>query len=135
MHGNVLNFSFMFLKVNAVTYLKWVLGLVIMVYLFYVLKEHLVHELSWSDIPPLSSLNWRALILVVCIMPLNWSLEALKWQLIMRRTGKWSFPASIRCTLAGASTAIVTPNRLGDVAGRVALVTDRYRKDALLTAI
>jgi len=63
-------------------------------------------------------------------MPVNWGWETLKWKNMMGRIGEFSFEKSFRCTIAGTSTAIFTPNRLGDVAGRMVLVPDHQRKDA-----
>lgn len=125
----------MFSSEAFVKWLKWLLGMVILVYLFFVLKEHFTQDLNFRNFPSGSTLNWWALALVLLLMPVNWGLETLKWKRLMGRIGEFSFGESFRCTLAGTSTAIFTPNRLGDVAGRMVLVPDHQRKDAFWATV
>lgn len=118
-----------------VKWLKGLLGLFILLYLFYVLRDHLVQDLSWDDLPSCDALHWRTLTVVLLLVPVNWGWEALKWQQMMRRSSDWTFAEAFKCTLAGASTAIFTPNRLGDVAGRMVLVSKNHRKDAFWATV
>ena len=126
----------MFSRSSMFKWMKWLLGLAILLYLFFVLRDHLKQDLSWSDFPSISALNWWALIFVFFLMPLNWALEALKWLRMMRRNGEnWSFRQAFNCVMAGTSTAIFTPNRLGDVAGRMVLVSGENREDAFWATV
>lgn len=51
-------------------------------------------------------------------MPLNWGIEAKKWQLAMRTLQPLSFSQSLKAVLAGLSTGLITPNRIGNFIGR-----------------
>jgi len=63
---------------------------------------------------------FRAEILaVVIMMPLNWGLEAFKWQLLMEYIEKVKYPNAIRSVLTGISVSLFTPNRAGEFFGRV----------------
>lgn len=67
--------------------------------------------------------NWRYLLLVLCLMPLNWFLEARKWHLLVRVFLPWSFARTLRTTLAGVSISAATPNRIGEIGGRLLVAT------------
>ncbi len=65
--------------------------------------------------------NWRYLALAVALMPLNWWLEARKWQLLLHAFLPWPFGRVLRATLAGVSVSAATPNRIGEIGGRLLL--------------
>lgn len=75
------------------------------------LTRHGVWREPW---PPVS---WPALLGVALLMPLNWGMEVAKWRFLQPGLA-WGQAA--REVLIGAMAAFLTPNRLGDVAGRVA---------------
>lgn len=66
---------------------------------------------------------WASCILL--LMPVNWGLEALKWQLLLRRVVPSTFPAAFRGVLAGVTLGFVLPAQLGDTAGRVLSLQSR----------
>ena len=51
-------------------------------------------------------------------MLLNWSLESLKWQLLVRRVEKVPFLLAFQSVLTGVTVSIFTPNRTGEFFGR-----------------
>ena len=51
-------------------------------------------------------------------MPLNWLLEAIKWQKLVEKFTVISLKHSFKAVLSGISTGIFTPNRIGEFAGR-----------------
>jgi uncharacterized membrane protein YbhN (UPF0104 family) len=58
-------------------------------------------------------------ILVLFLMPLNWSLEALKWRYIVASKEQISFSLALKAIFAGTSVSSLSPNRVGDFLGRV----------------
>ncbi|MBC7448278.1 MAG: flippase-like domain-containing protein [Hymenobacteraceae bacterium] len=67
----------------------------------------------------------------VMLVPLNWGLEARKWQALARRVEPLGFGAAGRAVLLGLTLGFSTPNRVGDYAARVLLLRSRRRLDAL----
>lgn len=65
------------------------------------------------------------------LVPLNWGLEARKWQALARRVEPLGFGAAGRAVLLGLTLGFSTPNRVGDYAARVLLLRSRRRLDAL----
>jgi len=62
------------------------------------------------------------LILVFLLMPLNWSLETIKWQRLVRSIEEVPFLRAFEGVLAGVTLSIFTPNRVGDYGGRILVV-------------
>ena len=58
------------------------------------------------------------LTLVVMLMIANWSVETLKWQLLISKVEKVSFPKAVQSVLSGITVSIFTPNRTGEFIGR-----------------
>lgn len=58
-------------------------------------------------------------ILSAILIPVNWGFEARKWQLLGQKIEKISFLRAYRAVMVGLTLGFVTPNRLGDYAGRV----------------
>ena len=63
--------------------------------------------------------NWKYLIPAVGLMPVNWVLEAKKWHILLRPFLDWSYTTALRGTLAGVSVSAATPNRVGEIGGRM----------------
>lgn len=65
--------------------------------------------------------------IVVLLMLINWVLESIKWQYLIKRVQKISAWESIEAVFCGLTWAIFTPNRLGEYAGRVLFLPNRKR--------
>lgn len=80
--------------------------------------------------------NFRHLSLIQCmaigaaifLLPINLMLEALKWQRLVARTMHLSTKQAIKAILVGYSTGFNTPNRIGEMLGRMLYVKKEYRK-------
>ena len=79
----------------------------------------------WSGL----SAGW--LLATLALMPLNWLAENRKWLPMLRRYQPWSEWAALKVVLAGAAMSLLTPNRIGDVGGRLLLVGAEHRWQAL----
>jgi hypothetical protein len=68
----------------------------------------------------------------LALVPLNWGLEAWKWQLLARHLEPdHSFGRSLRAVLLGLTLGFATPNRVGDYAARILELHSRRRLDAV----
>ncbi|MDA7804284.1 flippase-like domain-containing protein [Crocinitomix sp.] len=75
-------------------------------------------------------------IIAFLLMGLNWSLESKKWQILIHSIQPMTFKSALIAVLAGISTGIITPNRLGNFIGRIAFVEkDARLKATLLTLL
>jgi len=71
------------------------------------------------------------ILAALALMGANWGLEALKWQLLSRKVEQLSFWQAYRAVLVGMCLGFITPNRLGDYAGRIIRLKSRRRLEAL----
>ena len=102
---------------------KLVLGAVL---LYFLLRQlggyaHLFADLQ-HIVAQWSFTNWVMMASIFVLSGFNWATEAYKWQLLMQKVLPISYRLAIRSVLVGTSLAIVTPNRLGEYGGRVALL-------------
>ena len=67
------------------------------------------------------------LILVVLLMIVNWTLEALKWWHLTRKLAPMSVWRAIESVFCGLTWAVFTPNRIGEYGGRVMFLPNRKR--------
>jgi uncharacterized membrane protein YbhN (UPF0104 family) len=74
---------------------------------------------------------WTALLLVL----VNWGLEAVKWQILLKPLEQISITKAIKAILAGVAFSINTPNRIGEYGGRVLYVKDGHRWQAVSLTI
>lgn len=96
-------------------------------YLLYqqVIAKDLVYQVGqvYGQMPWQSPLLWVALGLV----PVNWGLEVIRWQLLAQRIEAIPFREALSGVLVGVSLAFVTPGIIGEYAGRTLLLRSRAR--------
>ena len=94
---------------------------------------------------PDTALAWRRLLAAtlggagrgpvlaaLALVPLNWGLEAWKWQRLARHLEPThSFAHSLRAVVLGLTLGFATPNRVGDYAARILTLHARRRLDAV----
>ncbi|MEM7382585.1 MAG: lysylphosphatidylglycerol synthase transmembrane domain-containing protein [Bacteroidota bacterium] len=96
-------------------------------------KEN-VWELWEAFVNSIGSENLPYLVLVCLLMPLNWGLEALKWQQLTRKVIPVSYWQLYKAVLAGVTISLFTPNRVGEFGGRILLVDSKYNWPAVVAA-
>ena len=78
--------------------------------------------------------SWK-LVLALLLVPINWGVEARKWQVLLKPLEKMSFLKSFKAILAGLAFSMNTPNRIGEYGGRVLYVRDGHRWQAVSLTI
>lgn len=89
-----------------------------MVYLYYVFQNK-VSSLDLKNAYLQLKAQYGMAIIVIILMPLNWFTELLKWKKITDRFQKISFTQAIHSIGAGIFIGLFTPNRLGELGGRM----------------
>ncbi len=82
--------------------------------------ENLMHAIGNKQVIIVMSM-------VVGLMLVNWLLECMKWQYLVRNLEPITFWKAIECVFCGLTWAIFTPNRLGEYGGRVMFLSPRKR--------
>lgn len=65
--------------------------------------------------------------IVLLMMLINWGLEAIKWQLLIKRVEALTLWRAVESVFCGLTWAIFTPNRLGEYGGRVFFLSPKRR--------
>ena len=117
---------------NIKLFVNYFLGPLLFVWLswsiYRQIKQQPNLEIAWQGI--LDSINSPKiinLVAVVLLMIVNWSLEAIKWKISVRRIQEISFLRSFRAVLSGVSFSVSTPNRVGEYLGRVLYMEEGNR--------
>jgi hypothetical protein len=118
----------------------FIVGPVVFLLLCYFIRWQVIHQSNWraslSQIKGAVTgpLQWK-LWLVVALMPLNWGIEARKWQLALRPIEGISFKDAFRAIFTGITLASFTPNRMGEYMGRILYIKEGRRISAISLTI
>ena len=74
------------------------------------------------------------LLAAIALMPLNWLLETHKWQILTSHLQHLNVGTSLKSVLAGLAVSMLTPNRVGDFAGRIAWLKPENRTAGTMSA-
>lgn len=78
--------------------------------------------------------NYFLLSIVILLMIVNWTIESVKWKLLIDKLHPITWTEAIEGILFGVTFSLFTPSRVGEFGGRVfALDTDR--KEAIVSTI
>lgn len=113
------------------------LALLVLLYLIYrqVTERGDLTEQWYRLRTHLSRGNIKWFVLVVVLAPANWILEALKWKKLLSRIRPVVFKQAFKSMLSGMSFSLVTPNRVGDFAGRIIHIGQGYKIKAAFASV
>ena len=120
------------LNKNIKLFINYFLGPLLFIWLSWSIYRQIQQqpglEQAWQRIK--ESVNgpmlWN-LVLVLILMIVNWSIEAVKWQLSVKQIQKVSFVRALQAILSGVSFSVTTPNRVGEYLGRVLYMDEGNR--------
>lgn len=80
--------------------------------------------------------NKTLFVLVLLLGPVNWMMEAKKWQWLLQKIEPLPFRRAFASTLTGIAFALITPNKIGDFAGRILYLSNKTKlRGAIATLI
>ena len=108
--------------------LKVLVILVILGMLYFKLKDQkeLLKEMTLLFVRSFKENKWL-LLLVLLLMPVNWFLEGLKWQMITGKIVQLSKWRAFKGVLSGLTVGFATPHGIGDYLGRIMTIRHRQR--------
>ncbi len=120
----------------AAALLKWIIGFVAFWYIYQQIIAS--GRQDWwsafeSTFQDRHQLPW--LFIAVILMPINWSLEAVKWKRLVQHLEQISFFTSFRAVCSGITVSMFTPNRIGEYAGRVFVLKSESRIQAAIATV
>jgi hypothetical protein len=95
--------------------------LILLSYGFIVYKLISFEELRNFDFSSqqLSIVDFSILLLVIILMFLNWGIETVKWKVLIDKIQHFSFFKAFQVVFSGVTMGVFTPNRIGEIGGRV----------------
>src|SRR5215203_3240268 len=88
--------------------------------IYHQVKKQPQLEESWHQIrASFQSTKILYLVFAVLLIPVNWGIEALKWQLSVRHIYPIRFHQAFKAVLSGVSFSVTMPNRVGEYLGRI----------------
>jgi len=120
------------LNKNIKIFLNYFLGPALFLWLSYSIYNQVKHQpdlkTSWIKIKQsLQSTEIWDLAIVIFLMIINWSIEALKWKVSIQKVQPVSFFRSFSAILSGVSFSVSTPNRIGEYLGRILYIEEGNR--------
>ncbi len=113
-------------------WLAYILGPLVFLFLAYSIYREVTRQPDWrGSLDRIGQAitgpqQWR-LWLVLALMPVNWGIEARKWQLALRPAGGIAYRDAFRAVFTGTTFASFTPNRMGEYLGRMLYVEEGKR--------
>lgn len=115
--------------------IKTLLVLLCLAYLYTKLSAVNGKTMTNDFIQKLTGSNRYYLLIASALVFANWSVEAVKWKLLIQRLEPITFAASLKSILAGISASLVTPNRAGEFIGKLFFLRKASKPDALILSM
>lgn len=123
------NFLILTLKIIIVCISLWV------IYRQVIVKDNFKDTINEYSIL-LEESHTRFIIFVLLTMMLvNWLLESIKWQVLMKKIQTVSLELSLRAIFSGITVSFFTPYRVGEYAGRILHLDANGRIKAVIATV
>ncbi len=127
-----------FLNAKWFLFLKWIVAIGSILYVVFHITSR-AESISLENIRlTLSQSNSKTeiLFLLMVLMIFNWTIESLKWKILIEEVEKITLLKSLRAVLTGITLSLYSPNRSGEFLGRVMHLHPKQRvQGSLLTFI
>jgi uncharacterized membrane protein YwzB len=97
-------------------------------------KENLNQAFN-AFITDIESASIQLIILVFLLMIINWSIEALKWRLLIKKMQPISFIEALKGVLSGVALGTFTPNRVGEFGGRILYLQNHQKVRGIVVTL
>ena len=117
---------------NSKIFINYFLGPLLFCWLSWSIYRQIIRQeglkQAWQKINASLSgpLIWIVLV-VLLLMIVNWSFEALKWKISVRSVQEVSFSKALQAIFSGISFSVTTPNRVGEYIGRLFYMNEGNR--------
>jgi hypothetical protein len=119
-------------KQPLIYWLKWLISVVFVVILYFRVTDlHAIH----FDIDYLLAEHWELVLLSFLLVIVNWGLEALKWQILLRHSIPVQWFDALKYVLSGVTLGFITPGRTGEFAGRMILLPEGKRLQTIVLSM
>lgn len=100
-----------------------------LVYRFLHIKKHFDVSIL------LNAEHYWIVALVLLLMLVNWAVEAVKWQLVVKHLQKISIWNAFKGVMMGVSVSLIMPNRTGEFVGKILVLDKENRVRGVLASM
>jgi hypothetical protein len=120
--------------------INYVLGIAVAIWVSTIIMRQIKAQ---PDLPqmlahlsgPWTNAQFTYLIATFLLALANWSVETIKWQQLLKPVIRINFTKAIRSVFTGISVSLLTPNRIGEYAGRVLYLPNAAKGQAVVANI
>ena len=118
---------------NLLLKLLLLLGFAYSVYSVFVQKDF---ERLWDEFLNNTALfDAKYLVIALCLVPVNWVLEGLKWNTLLKPLVYVRRNTIIKAVLSGITISLITPNRIGEYVGRTAVTQSSNNWEVVISSL
>lgn len=115
--------------------IKAILAIVFGISLYFQFQHKNLKSLNYEILRHFGPKHYLALGIIVLLMLLNWSLEALKWKLLVGKMQQLSFINALKGVWCGVTIGTFTPNRIGEFGGRILFLRERNQIKGIVVTL
>ncbi len=98
---------------------------------WYIWLKIKVFSLSDFTFPAFNLYSYLQIFTVLLLIPVNWLTESYKWKFLLKKIEVIKLKIAFKAVLSGISFALISPNRIGEIAGRVFVLKKQNRGKAI----
>jgi len=107
--------------------IQWLKLAIVLIALYYVSTRIAQHAALFKDVVLSPDVYTLPLLAVVLLLPVNIALETFRWKTLVRHVQPINFLTALKGVLSGFTTALASPNRMGEFVGRVLFLSEQHR--------
>lgn len=107
--------------------IQWLKLAIVLIALYYVSTRIAQHAALFKDVVLSPDVYTLPLLVVVLLLPVNIAMETFRWKTLVRHVQHINFLTALKGVLSGFTTALASPNRMGEFVGRVLFMPEQYR--------
>ncbi|MCF6183122.1 MAG: hypothetical protein L3J56_00605 [Bacteroidales bacterium] len=116
------------IKKNLILILKITIVFFAFWYIWIKIKNFNLSDFSF---PAFNFRSFLFITIVIVLMPINWLTESYKWKFLLKKFEIINLKLAFRAVLSGISFALISPNRIGELVGRVFVLKNENREKAV----
>ncbi len=107
-----------------------IIGILAVVFIYFRLEDDFDQHLA--SFATLNITSYILLLIALLLMPINWSIETLKWKFVIRKFENIPFLKALKHVFSGITIGLTTPNRIGEIPARVYLLDNKTQLTGLI---
>jgi hypothetical protein len=117
---------------HILLYLKWLISISSIAFIVFKFSKLSAEQFSFLKNAVLGTHGLLLMSAISLLMLVNWAIEALKWKMLVKHIQVQSFLAALKSVFIGVTIGLFTPNRAGELIGRVYFIEDDKKLRASL---